>query len=343
MGSVLLGARMLLAAVFATAGVAKLLDRRGSHNALRGFGVPPRLVPVAVILLPLAELGTAVALVPTPTAQWGGLAALFLLLAFAGAIGNAMRRGRAPDCHCFGQLHSAPAGPSTLLRNLALAAPAAYVAIDGPGPSVSTWIADRTAAELIAIAACLAAAFLGALAVRFWRESRTLTRDLKSARDRLASLPRGLPVGAPAPGFTVHSVRSGAAVTLDKLLARARPVTLIFVSPGCGPCEEIFEEASRWQVALAEQVTIAVISEGDRGDNVAVLENGSGDVLLQDEWEVGEAYRVGNTPTAVAIAPDGRVASPLVSGEGIEPLIRLTVRQHGMGPSRAAVPREPIA
>src|SRR5215211_4670037 len=334
MGSVLLGARMLLAAVFATAGVAKLLDRPGSRNTLAGFGVPARVVPAAVILLPLAELGTAIALVPTPAAQWGGLAAVFLLLAFAGAIGNAMRRGRAPDCHCFGQVHSAPAGRSTLVRNLALAVPAAFVAIDGPGPSVSAWIADRTAAELVAIAACLAAAVLGALVVRFWRENRTLTLDLESARDKLASLPRG---------FTVHSARSGEGVTLEALLARGRPVTLIFLSPGCGPCEGIFADAGRWQTGLAADVTIAVISDGSPAENIASLQNGFGDVLLQDDWAVTNAYRVGKTPTAVVVSPEGRIASALVSGSGIESLIRLTVRQHGMGRSGAAVPRAPVA
>ena len=33
------------------------------------------------------------------------------------AIAIAMARGKAPDCHCFGQLHSAPAGWKTLARN----------------------------------------------------------------------------------------------------------------------------------------------------------------------------------------------------------------------------------
>ena len=343
MGTVLLGARLLLAAVFVTAGVAKLLDRPGSRNALTGFGVPAALVPAAVILLPLAELATAVALVPTATAQWGALAALLLLLAFAAGIANAMRQGKAPDCHCFGQLSSAPAGRSTLIRNLALAVPAAYVAIDGPGPSVTSWIADRTAAELVAIAACLAAAALGALAVRFWRENQTLTRDLESARDRIAALPRGLPVGSTAPEFTVHSLRSGAAVTLDSLLARGRPVALVFVSPGCGPCQEVFEDASRWQLALADDITVAFISEGDPADNLVALQNGSGDLLMQDDWEVGRVYEVRNTPTAVAISPDGRIASALVSGEGIEPLIRVTVRQHRLARRDLAVPSDPVA
>ena len=37
-----LGVRIVLAAVFAVAGIAKLLDAAGSRGALEGFGVPRR-------------------------------------------------------------------------------------------------------------------------------------------------------------------------------------------------------------------------------------------------------------------------------------------------------------
>jgi len=40
-----LGVRIVLAAVFAVAGTAKLLDAAGSCGALEGFGVPPRRRP----------------------------------------------------------------------------------------------------------------------------------------------------------------------------------------------------------------------------------------------------------------------------------------------------------
>lgn len=344
MGSVLLGSRMLLAMVFATAGVAKLLDLPGSRNALEGFGVPGRVVPLAALLLPLAELGTALALLPAPVAQWGGLAAMLLLFAFAGGIANAMRQGAAPDCHCFGQLSSAPAGRSTLIRNLALTVPAAYVAVAGPGPSVTEWIGDRTAAELVAIGAVLVAAVSGGLGIRFWRENRTLTRDLKDAQDRLQGLPSGLPVGTMAPEFSLRSARSGEHVTLRALRARRRPVALIFVSPSCGTCQDLFVDAARWQTALAGDVTIALISAGGPAENVASLQNGSGDVLLQSGWEVGESYRVHATPKAVVVSPDGRIASALASGQNIESLIRLTLRQHGMGPPpRQALRGDPVA
>lgn len=331
MGSLLIGARILLVVVFATAGVAKLLDQRGSRRALAGFGVPARARRPVAILLPLAELATAAALVFPSSAQWGGLAGLLLLLAFAGGIANAMRQGRAPNCHCFGQLHSAPAGRGTLARNLALAVPAGLVAIEGPGPSVSAWVADRTAAELVAIAAGVAAVVLGAFALRFWRENVTLRRDLDDARKDLQGLPPGLPVGTAAPGFALRSARNGETVTLDALRARGRPVVLVFVSPSCSSCTVTFRNAGRWQTALAGDVTVAIVSDGAPGENLVVVQDSSADVLLQEEFEVGTAYRVGVTPTAVVVSPEGRLASALVAGPGIESLIRLTIREHAMG------------
>lgn len=61
MTHVLLGARLLLAAVFATAAAGKLLDIPGSRKALADFGVAQRVAAVAGVLLPLAELAVAVA------------------------------------------------------------------------------------------------------------------------------------------------------------------------------------------------------------------------------------------------------------------------------------------
>jgi hypothetical protein len=42
-----------------------------------------------------------------------------------------MARGEAPDCHCFGQLHSESAGWRTLARNGLLAAIAGFVVLAG--------------------------------------------------------------------------------------------------------------------------------------------------------------------------------------------------------------------
>ena len=84
--------------------------------------MPARLAASAGPALPLAELAVAVALVIRPSARWGAPGALLLLPVFIAGVARAMSQGRTPDCHCFGQLHSEPAGRSTLIRNAAPAA-----------------------------------------------------------------------------------------------------------------------------------------------------------------------------------------------------------------------------
>ena len=134
MNTALLFARLLLAGIFAVAGVAKLADREGSRQAVVDFGVPTALAAPLGLLLPLAELAFAVTLLPASTAWWGALGALGLLSVFVVGISINLARGRTPECHCFGQLHSAPAGWKTLARNGALAVVAGFVLWEGYWP-----------------------------------------------------------------------------------------------------------------------------------------------------------------------------------------------------------------
>ena len=323
MDSLLLGVRLLLAAVFATAGAGKLLDPAGSRRALEDFGVPARLAALGRIALPAIELGVAAALVVRPSARWGAIAAVALLVAFIVVIANALARGRAPDCHCFGQIHSEPAGVSTLARNGALAALAALVVGRGPGPSVDAWLTARSTSELALLLTAAGAIGAGAFVVRSWTQRRTLER-LRAAAKR----PAGLPVGAPAPQFALRSLR-GEMVTLDSLLDRNAPLVLVFTHPGCGPCRELFPEIGRWQVTLAERLTIVVVTQGSLGDNVSLSErHGLVDVLVQRRSEVYEAYEMRATPAAVALAPDGTIASVTADGGlTVEALIRLTLQR----------------
>src|SRR4051794_8882041 len=134
--------RVVLAVVFATAGIGKLLDRDGSTRALADFGLGGQAARVGGTILPLAELAVALALLFPSTATAGAAGAFLLLLAFIVGISRALLQGRAPDCHCFGQIHSAPAGPSTLIRNGVLALMALVLLGSGPGPAFDTWIRD---------------------------------------------------------------------------------------------------------------------------------------------------------------------------------------------------------
>ena len=221
MSGALLAIRLVLAAVLAVAGIAKLADRAGAREAVPGFGVPEALAPTVARLLPLLELTAAVLLIPSATATAGSALALALMLAFSAAITRSIARGEAPDCHCFGALHSEPAGPRTLIRNLALAAGAAVSLAGGPGTSATAWIPGLSGGGLAALllGLALAAALAGgaAMGMRLLRRNGQLLLRIDALEAALAAggvavpseLPAptaGLPVYAPAPEFELPSL-----------------------------------------------------------------------------------------------------------------------------------------
>ena len=63
---------LILSAVFATAGIAKLADLAGTRTAVREFGAPRAFVGPLALVLPLAELAVAFILLPGPTRVPGG-------------------------------------------------------------------------------------------------------------------------------------------------------------------------------------------------------------------------------------------------------------------------------
>jgi methylamine dehydrogenase accessory protein MauD len=327
MDTVVLAIRILLAVVFATAGVGKLLDLQGSKAAARDFGVPRSLASVVGVALPIVELAAAVMLVLRPTVTIGAALSLVLLLAFIGGIANALRQGVAPNCHCFGQIHSEPAGPSTLIRNGILAALSVFVLVEGKGPALDTWIGDRSAAELVAVVAVLALVLLAFWTFQIWSELKVLRKDIGAARRQAASAPPGLPVGAQAPEFELETL-DGAKVTLGSLLEPGNPVLLVFTSPWCSNCAEIFPNLRRWQQTLSERLTIALVSVGEAADNRPYAqEHGLERLLMQEDAEVFESYRIRGTPSAVLVTADGKIGTlPAESAFGIEPMVRLVLR-----------------
>src|SRR5688500_11483240 len=156
----LLLARIVLAVTFLVSSVGKFLDLKGSRKAMRDFGLPEPLAGPASIGLAIVELITALLLTPTSTAWWAAILSFLLLGAFIGGIAYNMAHGRAPDCHCFGQIHSEPAGPRTLIRNGLLAAVALFIILFGTdrwsfshgnaGVSLLGWMGDLSTFEIIA-------------------------------------------------------------------------------------------------------------------------------------------------------------------------------------------------
>jgi peroxiredoxin len=312
--------RLGLAAVFVVAGLAKLLDRLGARQALEEFNVPRRLVGLLVVLLPSAELVTAGAMLFAATARVAGAAALVLFAVFVVGLIQALRRGQAPDCHCFGQVHSEPASWLTVARNLALALPAAYLAGAGPGPSLVAWADGYSAQGLGLIATTSLAAVATLTAVVLWRQNVRLRSTQAWAP------PEPLRIGSRAPRFALRAV-GGDEVTLDDLLAGSRPCVLTFVSPGCGPCATLLPEIARWSDTLAGRLLLPIVSSGEVSAAADLAgEHGLDRVLSDTHAAVSRLYAIPGTPCSVLVWSDGMVGSaPAAGQQAIEALVRVAL------------------
>lgn len=129
----------------------------------------------------------------------------------------------------------------------------------------------------------------------------------------------GLPSGAPAPIFEVHS--------LDLRCISSRQFLgsmflLVFSDPHCEPCNFLLPKL----VSLsrrAPQVQILVVSRGESETNSNKFREcpDSFCIALQNHWEVSASFHIFLTPSAFLIDADGVIAAqPAV---GPEPVLNL--------------------
>jgi peroxiredoxin len=279
--------------------------------------------------------------------------ALVLLLAFVAGIGANLARGRRPECHCFGQLYSVPAGWKTLARNGVLASVAGFVVWQGSGGagvSAVGWLAGFSVAQVVG--SIFGLAVLVVLAAQWWllfnllRQNGQLMMRVEalervpgtagaalSANGVAAELPAGLPIGALAPEFELAGLH-GEALTLESLRAAEKSVMLLFTDPDCGPCTAMFPKIRRWQKEHAEELTISLVSRGGVEANRArSTEHGLRGTILQQDWEVSEAYGVEGTPSAVLVRSDGTIGSPVLEGtDAISALLEYAVGERSRLP-----------
>ncbi|MGD1069683.1 MAG: MauE/DoxX family redox-associated membrane protein [Bryobacteraceae bacterium] len=342
----LLAARLLLAAVFLLAGATKFVDPVGTRKALRDFGVPSALAPPGLLLLPMLELAVAATLISTSLAWYGACGALALLIVFLIAAGIALLGGRRPDCHCFGQLHSAPVGWPLLLRNTVLAACAGWIISRGQfhsGTSLWAWLGSLDSHERrVAIVALCVLAFgffyvldrarprhesieSHASATIDHREppAPAPARMRPPAAEKPIPLGLGLPIGTPAPEFELPAI-TGEIRTLASLRTGGRDVILVFTSPFCESCVALTPKLVRAMREIEGLPSVVLISCGTAQANRAKLQGfEASQVLLQRNFEVAEAYDSSTTPTAVLVSADGLIRSELaMGGQAIEQLFR---------------------
>lgn len=326
--------RILLIAIFGVAGFAKLFDLEGSKKAMQGFGVPENLAMATGLVLPIFELAIALSLFFVQTSWFGAIGSAFLLGIFIVGMVWQWYQGNAPDCHCFGQVHSEPVSPKSILRNIIFIIPALLLIIAGRGNQglnlFDSNINNSTETPMtiiigLAVIGLLAAVvyFLKQISeqqVQIMRRIEILeftahdgTKEVE--REDVTSPVEGLPIGTPAPVFELPDLNNKI-VTLNSLLTPKKLTLMLFVSPTCNPCGALLPEIEEWQSSLKDKLNFVFISTGGAKENADKL-NGKTlkKILLQKDREVAELYGAKWTPTALLVNSEGRIASRVAAGD----------------------------
>ncbi len=320
-------------AIFALAGIGKLLDLKGSEKAVKDFGTPEEFAKFFAVALPFAEIVFAVCLLFVETSWVGAIGALILLLSFIGGMIYQLAQGNAPDCHCFGAIHSEPVSRKSLIRNIVFAVLALVLILSGKSNQGASLFDSANASEGNFMTFILGLATVGLLAATVFYlkkiseqqtqimrrmeilELTALDGGRETVREDLAHPTGGLPIGAPAPDFVLPDA-NGKNVSLENLLAHAQPILLFFVSPTCNPCAGLLPEIEAWQNETEGKLNFVFVSSGEAKANLDKLAGKTlKRILLQKDREVALTFGAEWTPTAVLINADGTIASRLATGD----------------------------
>lgn len=116
-------AALTLSVIFASAASHKLMHRVWFRRQVQEYElIHPLFVPVAAIVLPIAELMIALGLLWSGSRVYAAVLALLIIATYAVAISINLIKGRKDiDCGCSGPTMQQPLQPGLLLRNAFLA------------------------------------------------------------------------------------------------------------------------------------------------------------------------------------------------------------------------------
>lgn len=329
MESVILLVRLFLFGIFALAGVGKFLDLKGSEKAFMEFGVPAGVALPASVALSIFEIVLAILFLSTATSWIAAIGALALLLLFIGQMTYQMAKGNAPDCHCFGQVHSEPVGKKSIARNIVFAGMTGLLVVSGRGAQGISLLDDRLDIIQLVLGLTVIGLLVAALSYlrQISRDQVKLMRQIEIMelvsreggaveREDAGHPHEGMPIGTFFPNFELPDLK-GEMIGLSALREAKRPILFLFVSPNCMPCGALVPEFEQWQRDLAGKLNIVFISNGTAAQN---FEKFAGEaekvILLQKEREIAEAVKAQWTPTAILMDVNGRIKSHAIAGDG---------------------------
>lgn len=310
MPSALLLPLLTCSAVLVVSGVAKLRDAATVDTAFTSMRVPAPLdAPWLRRLLPWVELALGLWLLVAAGAALVlvGFLVLVLFLGYLVLVVRALLGPEPADCGCFGAIGESRVTAVTAWRNALLVLAAALTVVGGfrDVSVLSDVRVDGVWAWLVAAGLAVAVAVLVT-----WRtddEGRTTATE---GSGLTAVDEEGDYVRTPIPRAQVVT-EDGTVLLVGHQVVRGAHL-LVFLSPGCGPCERLGPLLAGWQDRLAPVVVRAVVI-----GTPAVV--GSLPYLANHAWFdphgiTRDAFGV-STPAAVLLGTDGELAGGPVVGE----------------------------
>lgn len=332
MGEILLIIRLALFGIFVLAGIGKLMDLEGSEKAVKGFGVPDSLAKPIGVGLPVFEIVLALSFLFVTTSWFAAIGSVLLISVFLGGMIYQIAQGKAPDCHCFGQIHSEPVGKSSLLRNGGFAILALFLAIQGRANQGASLADDNSGMTIVLILILVVLAVGVFYLKRIFDQQGELMRRIDLLEviskdgqtvEREEAIPptEGLAIGSPFPEFQLKNLDGTTAISSD--IFGAKPAIVFFVSPDCSPCKALYPEIREWQKELGEKLDFVFVSSGDLKANRDKYGETDGiRVIVEEKRELAESVKAQWTPSALFVNADGRIGSYVSTGDSA---IRLLV------------------
>jgi hypothetical protein len=115
----------------------------------------------------------------------------------------------------------------------------------------------------------------------------------------------GLPAGTRVPAFEARD-REGKAVDADAI---PRPGIVLFLEPGCRPCEKLVKELRSGAVKLDGVPLVFVAPDTDEGRELVPP---IGLLMLQTGRDISRAFQTSVTPHAFLIDADGRLSNQTI-------------------------------
>lgn len=300
----------VISVVLLASGAAKLASPSAAASSLNALRVPLRRPRLLYGIAACGEifLGMALILFSGPLLAVASGVAVAVTATFVVIVERARRLGSQEDCGCFGDLVATSIGGWLVARNVTLL----FLSLLATVPSFAGTARVSVMMQLVADEPSRAAvAVIIVIVIMTWVTGRA------HGSGRSAG-PHMRPAAQNATNGRTLLMSDGEVVDPVQRALRGRRQLLVFVRPGCAPCELAVKTVESLQPTATDLDVRIVVPAGDGNSLIAVnraYADSSADIAVDFGAGLAQTFSVPTArPAAILIGPKGDLDGATVSG-----------------------------